>query len=116
MLYREIIAVCSGIHSKHINTLCGQKVEFVKAKPGGTKRIGPCRYPKTTATFAYSFNSLPTVHTDRSTECFSQYFCVFPFMSAVGHGKVIYMYYETTVRVTSCDVITSAEGIGKGLG
>jgi len=29
MLYREIIAVCSDIHAKHINALCGQKVEFV---------------------------------------------------------------------------------------
>jgi len=29
MLYREIIAVCSEIHTKHINTLCGQKVEFL---------------------------------------------------------------------------------------
>jgi len=29
MLYREIIAVCSEIHTKHINTLCGQNVEFV---------------------------------------------------------------------------------------
>jgi hypothetical protein len=28
MLYREIIAVCSEIHTKHINTLCGQTVEF----------------------------------------------------------------------------------------
>jgi hypothetical protein len=27
MLYREIIAVCSQIHTKHINTLCGQNVE-----------------------------------------------------------------------------------------
>jgi hypothetical protein len=35
MLYREIIAVCSEIHTKHINTLCGQNVEFVNAKPGG---------------------------------------------------------------------------------
>jgi hypothetical protein len=24
MLYREIMAVCSQIHTKHINTLCGQ--------------------------------------------------------------------------------------------
>jgi hypothetical protein len=30
MLYREIIAVCSEIHTKHINTLCGQNVEFLK--------------------------------------------------------------------------------------
>ena len=34
MLYREIIAVCSEIHTKHINTLCGQNVEFVDVKPG----------------------------------------------------------------------------------
>ena len=32
MLYREIIAVCSEIHTKHINTLCGQNVEFVNVK------------------------------------------------------------------------------------
>ena len=36
MLYREIIAVCSQIHTKHINTLCGQNVEFLNVKPGGT--------------------------------------------------------------------------------
>jgi hypothetical protein len=36
MLYREIIAVCSEIHTKHINTLCGQNVEFVNVKAGGT--------------------------------------------------------------------------------
>jgi len=29
MLYREIIAVCSEIHTKHINTMCGQNVEIV---------------------------------------------------------------------------------------
>jgi len=32
MLYREIIAVCSQIHTKHINTLCGQNVEFMNVK------------------------------------------------------------------------------------
>ena len=32
MMYREIIAVCSQIHTKHINTLCGQKVELLYAK------------------------------------------------------------------------------------
>ena len=32
MLYREIIAVCSEIHRKHINTVCGQNVEFVNVK------------------------------------------------------------------------------------
>jgi len=32
MLYREIIAVCSQIHTKHISTLCGQKVELLSVK------------------------------------------------------------------------------------
>ena len=32
MLYREIIAVCSQIHTKHINTLCGQNVELLKVE------------------------------------------------------------------------------------
>ena len=32
MLYSEIIAVCSQIHTQHINTLCGQNVEFVDVK------------------------------------------------------------------------------------
>jgi len=36
MLCREIIAVCSEFHTKHINTLCGQIVEFFNVKPGGT--------------------------------------------------------------------------------
>jgi len=32
MLYREIMAVCSEIHTKHINTVCGQKVELLNVK------------------------------------------------------------------------------------
>jgi len=32
MLYREIIAVCSQIHTKHINTLCGQNVKLLNVK------------------------------------------------------------------------------------
>jgi hypothetical protein len=32
MLYGEIIAVCSPIHTKHINTLCGQNVELLNVK------------------------------------------------------------------------------------
>jgi hypothetical protein len=32
MLYREILAVCSQIHTKHINTLCGQNVELLNVK------------------------------------------------------------------------------------
>ena len=32
MLYREIIAVCSQMHTKYINTLCGQNVELLNVK------------------------------------------------------------------------------------
>ena len=32
MLYREIIAVCSQIHTKHINTLCVQNVVLLNVK------------------------------------------------------------------------------------
>ena len=32
MLYREIIAVCSEIHTKHINTVCGQNVELLNVE------------------------------------------------------------------------------------
>jgi hypothetical protein len=34
MLYTEIIAVCSQIHTKHINTLFGQNVELLNVKTG----------------------------------------------------------------------------------
>jgi hypothetical protein len=32
MLNREIIAVCYQIHTKHINTLCGQNIELLSVK------------------------------------------------------------------------------------
>jgi hypothetical protein len=32
----EIIAVCSEIHVKHINTLCGNNVEVLNVKRDGT--------------------------------------------------------------------------------
>ena len=32
MLYREMITVCSQIHTKHINTVCGQNVELLNVK------------------------------------------------------------------------------------
>jgi hypothetical protein len=35
MLYRDIIAVFSQVHTKHINTLRGMDVEFLNIKPGG---------------------------------------------------------------------------------
>jgi len=32
MLCREIITICSQIHSKRINALCGQNVELLNVK------------------------------------------------------------------------------------
>ena len=32
MLYREIMAVCSEIHTKQINSFCGQNVELLNVK------------------------------------------------------------------------------------
>jgi hypothetical protein len=37
MLYREIIAVYSEIHTKHVNALCVQNIGFLYVKDGGTK-------------------------------------------------------------------------------
>jgi hypothetical protein len=36
MLYREIMAVFSEIHTKHINTVCGQNTGFLNVEAGGT--------------------------------------------------------------------------------
>jgi len=36
MLYKEIMAVYSQIHTKHINTVRGQSVELLNVKAGGT--------------------------------------------------------------------------------
>jgi len=35
MLYREIIAVCSQMHTKHTNIMCGQNVELLNVNLGG---------------------------------------------------------------------------------
>jgi len=32
ILYREIMAVFSEVHTKHINTVCGQNVELLNIK------------------------------------------------------------------------------------
>ena len=43
MLYREVIAVCSQIHTKHVNTLCGQNVELLNVNPLKTE-LNPICY------------------------------------------------------------------------
>jgi hypothetical protein len=39
MLYREIIAVCSQVHTKHIKALCGLNVELLNVKPHSSNRV-----------------------------------------------------------------------------
>jgi hypothetical protein len=40
MLYKEIIAVCSPIHTKYINEICGQNVQMMNVKPANTVTNG----------------------------------------------------------------------------
>ena len=54
MLNREIIAVCSQIHTKHINTLCGQNVELLNAKYRSTSNDSP--YPNSQCTIITLWN------------------------------------------------------------
>ena len=45
MLYSEIIAVCSQIHTKHINTVCGQNVECRTYRAVNTLRLSYINQP-----------------------------------------------------------------------
>jgi hypothetical protein len=66
MLYCEIIAVCSKIPTKHINTLCGQNVEFLNVKPGGTYS-DPTVYG--TQNFIIAFTRARQVHLRGFCDC-----------------------------------------------
>jgi hypothetical protein len=55
MMYREIIAVCSDIHIKHIDTLSGQKVELLSVKLTVTLDLkGEISVTKTSQLMLYS--------------------------------------------------------------
>ena len=62
MLYSEIIAVCSQIHTKHIKTLCGQNVVLFNVKLAVHKR----RVQKKARTFAIKIVLLNLHHIKRS--------------------------------------------------
>jgi hypothetical protein len=56
MLCKGIIAVCAEIHTKLINTLCGQNVELLSVKAGGTyinHWALKCQYSSNSAAFRY---------------------------------------------------------------
>ena len=70
MLYREMIAVCSQIHTKHINTLCGQNVElYIKAQsvPRSKHTIHP---PHSPCLHAATFARFQCQQLDEATEMF----------------------------------------------
>ena len=48
MLYSEIMALCSQIHTKHINTPCGQNVELLDVKLAVHIVITQIEWAKTT--------------------------------------------------------------------
>jgi hypothetical protein len=60
MLYREIIAVCSEIHTKHINTLCGQNVVLLNVKLAVHTVYSLFRHPVTPK--ATSFQITPALN------------------------------------------------------
>jgi len=76
MLYREIIAVCSQIHTKHINTLCGQNVELLNVtlcskglSDGGHKeRVRLLRTTAMTSTPPVTQTSSPLPETSATTK------------------------------------------------
>jgi hypothetical protein len=69
MLYREIIAVCSEIHIKLINTLCGQNVELLNVNLS-------LHEVSTMLTVANTAVTLPTLARSPSRQCATMYFHV----------------------------------------
>ena len=89
MLYGELMAVCSEIHTKHTNTLCGQNLELLNFKPGGTYSYhwaphahkshctalwcSPCSGPGAgAATSDRDVNERTVPHTDLTTSIYIQ--------------------------------------------
>ena len=75
MLYREIIAVSSQIHTKYIKILCGQNVElYIKTQSVPLKAA---RLPRTqefsNQSIFYRFIDL--LHCNIITYMYSQYYC-----------------------------------------
>jgi hypothetical protein len=71
MLYREIIAVCSQIHAKHINTLCGLDEELLKVKLAVhiTTTTTICRHIFQPCTPNYTIWRLPFRYSEQNSAC-----------------------------------------------
>ena len=69
MPYREIIAVCSQIHTKHINTLWGQSVELLNVKPAvHIVTTGLCSFTRN-CTNAFHMNPISYITVALHTHC-----------------------------------------------
>jgi hypothetical protein len=83
MLYREIIAVCSEIHTKHINTLCGQYAELLGA-------LAKLRR----ATVSFAISVCPSVCPHGATGLLLN---VFQLNLIFGYFSKIYEYLENSI-------------------
>jgi len=116
MLYREIIAVCSQIHAKHKNTLCGQNVEFVNVKlvvrivTTGLRRAEDLQFG---CSFGYEYSSILRYYTRSSGQYLPTFRrivmslrieqfkkCDWPKMKALRIVKIL----ETTYPTTECNI------------
>ena len=77
MLYKQIIAICSEIHKKHITTLFGHNVEFVNFKLGGAY-IDQCAvHIVTTGLYRYKIWSYHPICNVRRTIWIHKHFQLF---------------------------------------
>ena len=72
MLYSEIIAVCSQIHTKHINTLCGQNVECRTYRAVNTLRLGYKNQPVNTIAYSEIIAVCSQIHTKHINTVYGQ--------------------------------------------
>ena len=96
MLYREIIGVCSQIHTKHINTLCGQNAEFVNVTATGTHHHHT-ESPRRTNTIEWTVLLTVARHSSKS-ECF---------MDPEGSQNLATWDWWITLRCVTLDVAAS---------
>jgi hypothetical protein len=62
MLYSEIITVCSEIHTKHINALCGQNTECRTYRAVNTHCLGYKNQPVNAVQWNNSCSQIRTKH------------------------------------------------------
>jgi len=94
MLYMEIIAACFHIHTKHINTLCGQNEELLNVK-----------------NWRYHWNFNP-LHAELNPICHllvllgdltfmgSCILSIFQYISNMMQRYTVYLYLETDLHVS----------------